>query len=205
MIKNKKGFTLIELLIVVAIIAILAAIAIPNFLQAQIRSKISRVKADMRSIATGVESYAVDNNEYPYVALPLSHFLFINYTPSATDTPPAIVLSTPISYITSIPIDPFGFSVGGDYAYPLRYCAFNGGFDATQDAAHGCPAGFNQINFKYHGGWVLGSAGPDKTFNPTYSHIVLAQDVDRILYDPTNGTISNGDILRSQGGKTPNQ
>src|SRR5881394_2996609 len=62
---SKRGFTLIELLIVVAIIAILAAIAVPNFLEAQTRSKVSRVKADMRTFATAVESYAVDNNRPP--------------------------------------------------------------------------------------------------------------------------------------------
>src|ERR1041385_5635410 len=63
---RRHGFTLIELLIVVAIIAILAAIAVPNFLEAQTRSKVSRVKADMRSIATALESYQVDWNTYPY-------------------------------------------------------------------------------------------------------------------------------------------
>src|SRR6059058_569753 len=61
----KKGFTLIELLIVVAIIAILAAIAVPNFLEAQTRAKVSRVRADARTVATAIESYAVDNNKYP--------------------------------------------------------------------------------------------------------------------------------------------
>src|SRR4030042_2420869 len=61
----KKGFTLIELLVVVLIIAILAAIAVPNFLEAQVRSKVSRAKADMRSIATAIEAYYVDNQGYP--------------------------------------------------------------------------------------------------------------------------------------------
>ena len=59
------GFTLIELLIVVAIIAILAAIAVPNFLEAQTRSKVSRVKADMRTLATALEAYTVDFNRAP--------------------------------------------------------------------------------------------------------------------------------------------
>jgi type II secretion system protein G len=62
---RKRGFTLIELLIVVAIIAILAAIAVPNFLEAQVRSKVSRVKSDMRSIDTALQAYYVDNNRYP--------------------------------------------------------------------------------------------------------------------------------------------
>ena len=62
----KSGFTLIELLIVVAIIAILAAIAVPNFLEAQTRAKVSRCKADMASVATAIESYCVDNAHYPF-------------------------------------------------------------------------------------------------------------------------------------------
>jgi prepilin-type N-terminal cleavage/methylation domain-containing protein len=62
---QKKAFTLIELLIVVAIIAILAAIAIPNFLEAQTRSKVARTKADMRSLKLSLEAYRVDNNTYP--------------------------------------------------------------------------------------------------------------------------------------------
>ena len=62
---SKKGFTLIELLIVVAIIAILAAIAVPNFLEAQVRAKVSRAHSDMRSLATAIEAFRVDVNEYP--------------------------------------------------------------------------------------------------------------------------------------------
>ena len=63
--RDSKGFTLIELLIVVAIIGIIAAIAIPNLLNAIDRGKQKRTMADMRSIGTAVESYAVDNNVYP--------------------------------------------------------------------------------------------------------------------------------------------
>jgi len=63
--RKSSGFTLIELLIVVAIIGIIAAIAIPNLLNAIDRGKQKRTMSDMRSVGTAVESYAVDNNFYP--------------------------------------------------------------------------------------------------------------------------------------------
>jgi type II secretion system protein G len=62
--RKQKGFTLIELLIVVAIIGILAAIAIPNLLTAMQRSRQKRTMADMRTIASAWEARATDVNQY---------------------------------------------------------------------------------------------------------------------------------------------
>ncbi len=103
LIRRRKtfGFTLIELLIVVAIIGILAAIAVPNFLNAQLRAKIAKAYADIKAIATAQEMYALDNNG--------------GYPPESEDYPyergrmeaGLLWLVSPVAYISALPTDGF--------------------------------------------------------------------------------------------------
>ena len=65
--RTDSGFTLIELLIVVTIIGLIAAMAVPNLINAIDKGKQSRTMNDIRAIASAVELYAVDNNTYPRV------------------------------------------------------------------------------------------------------------------------------------------
>ncbi|MFW5870317.1 MAG: type IV pilin protein [Candidatus Sumerlaeota bacterium] len=114
----KKGFTLIELLIVVAIIAILAAIAVPNFLEAQVRAKVSRAKADMRTQATALEAYFVDYNVYTRDSDSSLDLTDVGADAFKMDTTTftrcangALQLTTPIAYMVELLDDPFSNSV----------------------------------------------------------------------------------------------
>ena len=92
------AFTLIELLIVVAIIAILAAIAVPNFLEAQIRSKVAGALQDQRAMMLALETYRIDNTKYPPA---LNAFL----QPAAQTQ--SWRLTTPVAYLSAVPRDIF--------------------------------------------------------------------------------------------------
>jgi type II secretion system protein G len=191
----RKGFTLIELLIVVAIIAILAAIAVPNFLEAQTRSKVSRAKADLRSVATALESYAVDNNKYPPPADTAlnppgadcwSNSWFHSRIPN--------YLTTPVGYITSLYFDPFvpNTSTFSNSTYPVstrvgeRYVYY----ETEGVVAHeGDSWGGTLVDWM--GRWLMYSYGPDR--NP-----FQGAKATFLPYDPTNGTISKGNIVRCQ-------
>ncbi len=82
--RNERGFTLIELLIVVAIIAILAAILIPNFLRARAQAQVAATKGNLKNVATALESYFVDSAAYPS---PIATTLLPNYTRALPNDP----------------------------------------------------------------------------------------------------------------------
>ncbi|HOJ61193.1 MAG TPA: prepilin-type N-terminal cleavage/methylation domain-containing protein [bacterium] len=95
---NTKGFTLIELLIVVAIIGILAAIAVPNFLNAQMRAKVARVVSDMKALGMAEEQYRLDRGQYTFDGdCNVGGAEYRSYYP----------LTTPIAYISTVPFDEF--------------------------------------------------------------------------------------------------
>jgi prepilin-type N-terminal cleavage/methylation domain-containing protein len=187
--KNKKGFTLIELLIVVLIIAILAAIAVPNFLEAQVRAKVARAKADMRTLATALESYAADNSAYPMdVDYVMNWYYYIGDT-----------ITTPIKYMSSNRLnDPFryGKTKMGWVFERFRYVNYPQREEEVPNDPQFFPDGP-----KRYGQWKLSSAGPDGSADlplPLFSFPRFGGGAPPRIYDPTNGTTSFGDIIRSQ-------
>lgn len=177
---KKNGFTLIELLIVVAIIGILAAIAVPNFLNAQLRAKISRAMGEMQAVESAYLQYYLDNNNFPnHYDGPAQHH----------------AVTTPIAYLTTSVDDIFAQSVNarqdqfwrntwGQYhcevssAWNLPCCGYENGlkndpkfFAASKNTA-----------------FYIMSFGPDEDLDsPT---------AKAGRYEGSNGLRSNGDLLR---------
>lgn len=194
--RGRAAFTLIELLIVVAIVAILAAIALPNFLEAQTRSKVTRVRADMRALATALEAYIVEYNQYPPT---LSTF-----EPAAAER--LRPLTTPLALITSLPSDPFirrnppCYYVGSAEDPTGRMYVYNTG---NNSVAGGDP----DLHSLERKSWSLTSAGPDLSLLFPYfpfGQLFLRNDrYIAFLYDPTNGSVSPGDMFRRGGKLSP--
>jgi hypothetical protein len=153
-----------------------------GFYEANIRSRVSRARADQRSLATALESYYVDNGSYVSWATGdqgVNNFLPANSASRARPTfrrPSAggpRTLTTPLAYITQLYPDSFAPDKGAVLSY---YCDPNG--------------------------WILISAGPDGDYDidpqKLYNSSVSQPSTELLskAYDPTNGTVSDGDIFR---------
>ncbi len=210
-----SGFSLIELLIVVAIIGILAAIAVPNYLEARVRSKVSAAMAQIRTSIDALEMYRIDHHALPptrFYCLALGAEKARNYFELPFE------LTTPIAYLSTRPIDPFNNFPGANSEGPgqtikYRHPGFGYFNDMPTEEGIWVPKSFpiddgnyifyNNASEKNHSSkspveYGLWSVGPvpkieidTHTYDPVPSHC---------WYDPTNGTASVGIIVQLNTG-----
>lgn len=191
-----KGFTLIELLIVVAIIGILAAIAVPNFLNAQVRAKVARVRADVRALSTALEMYNMDNNSYP-----------VDWGGPDVEDRSWRQLTTPVSYISSTGVtrDPFtddGSGAEGNFSNQRVFYDYGGGAWYNSLGESDARKAFYARTV----GFLILSFGPNKAREFPWSDVAIEgvgnrSDVGmRYVYQSSNGLASLGDVIATRGG-----
>ncbi len=189
--RSTRGFTLIELLIVIAIILILISIALPNFLEAQIRAKVARAKGEIKALSTAMQSYFLDFNIYPCETEADMYSTKWNRFNRGH-----LWLTSPIKYIGSIPADPFASMAHTDTATMGggRIQTYETGGIEPHPLNH--PMGKKCLNCMLT--WAMWSKGPSaeleggQVVSGDNAHIG-GRDIRN--YSPTNGTSSRGPIL----------
>jgi type IV pilus assembly protein PilA len=121
MVRNKKGFTLIELLIVVVIIGILAAIAIPKFANTKEKAYVASMKADLRNMATYEESYAADSAGVYFSGSSTGTAALQGFLPSANVT----------VTVTAVTGPPASWTAGASHSLTTKTCSSSAGGQIT--------------------------------------------------------------------------
>ena len=176
---KRSAFTLIELLIVVAIIGILAAIAVPNSLNARMRATIARMQTDMRALGDALHMYRIDNK---------CCFSHMGGNPNWEMRR----LTTPIVYIVAIPQDPFR-----ERTLRPKYASTTENYDYSS-----YPVSYSVPKCKKD--WLLHGIGPDTDedtsvdgLDPSGANARRKLQFMRLLYQPSNGLVSSGDVIHN--------
>lgn len=178
-----RGFTMVELTLVAIIILILIAIALPNFLEAQVRAKVAAANGEMECLAQTLEEYYISYRSYPANVVPK-----LPEGGLSEDGNPGLrgsaltVLTTPVVYLSALPLDQF--IPEGKQRELFDYINF---VDLT-----GGPISKTSFRGLGSAAYVLISVGPNREAD------TFAQKIPPVLlfYSPTNGTSSPGDIHR---------
>jgi type II secretory pathway pseudopilin PulG len=216
----RRAISAKEILVLLAVIALLMAVAIPNFMRARTRAKIAMVKEDLRMLAAAVETYRVDSGHWvrEYSSRPLFYGDPVIAPGDQTVDIFHPNLSTPIAYARDAWIqDPFAAAykqVRFDrtrytfHKYEDRWAVFTRyperapfhaphlkgiwpaeGSDTDAPTTH-------RLHFEFYGPYRIGSVGPDGSYynNPDDLERPLTTLAENIVYDPTNGLHSQGNI-----------
>lgn len=204
--KRDPAFTLVELLIVVAIIGILSAIAVPNYRDALTRTRISQVKVELRNLGFALQNYRMDHSFFPRKQSNLKFFAIYLFPE----------LTSPIPYLGNAKVkDPFGPVIEYE-EHELSAVDNNDRFNVA-GLVRNSYTYTPYVNFaKLQGnpvllreGFLVSSVGPDQMDSyivdfPFPKFYRWGTNVNDSVYDPSNGMYSIGDI-GFFGGDLPKQ
>jgi prepilin-type N-terminal cleavage/methylation domain-containing protein len=199
----KKAFSLIELGIVLAIVALCAMVVVPNLADSKTRTNTASARAALRTAVVGLEAYAADNSgNYPYdgVQAAAPYFLTYNFWYLPRD------LTTPVAYLqTHLIADPYrvptttAFNQYNNIRYVNTDSTWGTAFDSWQSIPPGTSVYYPEV-LKEFGRYRVMSTGPDGIIGPGGWRGISNYPPPNLYlpYDPTNGLVSGGDIMRSQ-------
>lgn len=218
---NATWFTpLVRLaLLVVFLLLLLSALVYTQHFRWTTRSDVARTRADLRSIAVAIETYYVDNMQYPAMTMEVEEAYRINrrgrLNPGRTfrlrNTTQMMTLTTPIGYLASYPRDRFSGPHWTTYRYYNAGAGYIvGSFGPDRDIATGGQLLWNEGDPRppRHGSSYQEAVEPDAWIERLYRPYDFPFPTDEMIggdgpngaftYDPTNGTISPGDIWRAK-------